>query len=160
MTKEELKVQNEIREKALIAYFEHIKEEFKVGDILYISDKYNRFECGILLKEIYTQKYCGELYINIPISVIGTRLCDAEHLQRSYRTYEIYNINDWTLKHATEEEIEQNVLKFIKEEIDDKRNEIKEAKDEIKKLKKIKLSLSDKLKKLTDEIVEFKKTSG
>ena len=160
MTKEELKEQNDLREKALIAYFERIKDEYKVGDVLYLSDEYNRFECGILLKEIYTQKEYGELYIKIPISVVGQHICDTEHPGRSHRTYEIYNLDDWNLRLATEEEIEQSVRKFIKEEIDDKRYEIKEAKEEIKKLNKIKLSLNDRLEELKDDILEMKKTSG
>ena len=160
MTKEELKSQNEIREKALTSYFEKIKDEYKVGDVLYLSDEYNRFECGILLKEIYTQKECGELYIKIPISVVGQHICDIEHPGHSHRTYEIYNLDDWNLRLATEEEIEQSVRKFIKEEIDDKRYEIKEAKDEIKKLNKIKLSLNDRLEELKDDILNIKKTSG
>lgn len=156
--KEKYKRENEIREKALIAYFERIKDEYKVGDVLCFSGYHNREECAILLKNIYTQRDCGELFIKIPISEIGRRLYYKDK-ERSYFTYEIFRHDDCIIRHATEEEIEQSVRKFIKEEIDDKRFEIKEAKDEIKKLNKIKLSLNDRLEELKDDILNIKKTS-
>ena len=156
MTKEDYAKENEMREKNLIAHYETIKDKYSPGDILLISNKYNSEECGILRESLFTKRECGELFIKVPLSIVSRRLCENERADRSYITYDIFKLDDYTIKIATDEDIERCCRKYIKEEIDDQKDVIKEAKEEIRRLKKINSSLKEKLEELKEEI---KKTS-
>lgn len=139
-SKQKYEEKEKIREAELTEYFSKISKQYKVGDMLHISYHQNEY-CGVLYKDIYTKREYGELYIKIQIAQIDYYVSGA-HINNSIRTYELFNVDDYNIRLATNDDIERCVRNYLKEEITDKRDEILEAKKEIKRLKTINSNFS------------------
>ena len=154
--KEEYEEKNRVREERLDVYFKQLSDKYTTGDIIFLSDeeKYTNYSeiCGILRSDIYLKRECGELFIKIPIVDIAMYVSGA-HINNASRTFDIFEIDDYIIRLASNDDIEKCVRKYINEEIDNNKETILDAKKEIRRLKKINSEFSqNSIEEISDEI--------
>ena len=75
------------------------------------------------------------------------------HINNASRTFDIFEIDDYIIRLASNDDIEKCVRKYINERIDDNKETILDAKKEIRRLKKINSEFSqNSIEEISDEI--------
>lgn len=153
--KEEYEEKNRAREKRLDVYFKKLSDKYKPGDIIFFSDeeKYKNYSeiCGVLRSDIYLKREYGELFIKIPIVDIAMYV---SHINNAAITFDIFEIDDYIIRLATNDDVEKYVRKYINERIDDNKETILKAKKEIRSLKKINSEFSqNSIEEISDDII-------
>ena len=145
------------REQALGIYLDRLKNEFRPGDVIYFK-RYDDEECGVLYKDIYTEREYGELYIKIPVVRIAYYIISDTIVSNCASTYSIFHTDDYEIRRATTEDIVRYSRKYIRDEIDDRRDIIIDEKRKMRSLKRAYNSLNehsatDTVQKIISEIV-------
>lgn len=157
-SKEKYEEKERIREEKLSVYFEKIRSEFKPGDVLYFDKKRcNDTDLGLLYKEMYLQRECGELFIKIPFIRIEKYIQNAV-VSGCGTVQHIFEPDDYEIRLATSEEIVSYIKNYLKEEIDDRKEVILNTKEEMRILKHTYNCINEKftedtIKKISSEIV-------
>ena len=150
--KEILEEKNRKREERLEKYFDKLTSKFKVGDVLLIK-RHNDEECCLLYKDMYKKREYDEMYIIVPVVMIE-RYASNAHINNCRTVYELFDDNDYKISKATNDDIIRCSKKYLKQQIDSRKQAIRFTKEEIRNLKHSFSSIDKNVDNLIIELIE------